>query len=288
MKHAYLIISHNEFTILTLLIQAIDDERNDIYIHFDRKVKNTPTLQTRKSNLYILQERIDVRWGDYSQIETELKLFSSALQNGPYLYYHLLSGVDLPLKSQDVIHSFFEKNQGKEFIGFHSRDISKEVEKRAQIYHLFPRNFRSSNNPINTAKKLLRYCYTKTQLWTGFRRNKNIEFKQGHNWVSVTNNFVVFLIDKKEWIKKTFQHSFCCDEVYKHTLCWNSHFRNNLFDITNEYRGCMRLFNWHGNEILSFEEKDVGNMLKSEFLFARKYSECKITAAHKTLNAYGK
>ena len=38
MKHAYLIIAHHEFDILNKLIQAIDDERNDIFIHFDKKV----------------------------------------------------------------------------------------------------------------------------------------------------------------------------------------------------------------------------------------------------------
>ena len=35
MKHAYLILVHNDFEILGQLIRAIDDERNDIYIHFD-------------------------------------------------------------------------------------------------------------------------------------------------------------------------------------------------------------------------------------------------------------
>ena len=38
MKHAYLILVHNDFEILGQLIRAIDDERNDIYIHFDRKI----------------------------------------------------------------------------------------------------------------------------------------------------------------------------------------------------------------------------------------------------------
>ena len=37
MKHAYLIIAHNEFEIQKRLIQALDDERNDIYIHFDTR-----------------------------------------------------------------------------------------------------------------------------------------------------------------------------------------------------------------------------------------------------------
>ena len=39
-KHAYLIIAHNNFYILKKLIALIDDERNDIYIHIDKKTKN--------------------------------------------------------------------------------------------------------------------------------------------------------------------------------------------------------------------------------------------------------
>lgn len=36
--HAYLIIAHNEFEVLQKLVGALDDPRNDIYIHFDKKV----------------------------------------------------------------------------------------------------------------------------------------------------------------------------------------------------------------------------------------------------------
>lgn len=55
MKHAYLIMAHHEFEVLGKLVQALDDERNDIYIHFDKKVKNYPLLKTKYTNLYILQ-----------------------------------------------------------------------------------------------------------------------------------------------------------------------------------------------------------------------------------------
>ena len=47
MKHAYLIMAHHEFEVLGKLVQALDDERNDIYIHFDKKVKNYPLLKTK-------------------------------------------------------------------------------------------------------------------------------------------------------------------------------------------------------------------------------------------------
>ena len=69
MKHAYLIMAHHEFEVLGKLVQALDDERNDIYIHFDKKVKNYPLLKTKYTNLYILQKRTDIRWGHISQIK---------------------------------------------------------------------------------------------------------------------------------------------------------------------------------------------------------------------------
>ena len=35
-RHAYLIICYNNFKILQMLLSAIDDDRNDIYIHVDK------------------------------------------------------------------------------------------------------------------------------------------------------------------------------------------------------------------------------------------------------------
>ena len=55
MKHAYLIIAHNEFEILKRLIQALDDERNDIYIHFDRKLNHYPDCRTSYAKLTFLE-----------------------------------------------------------------------------------------------------------------------------------------------------------------------------------------------------------------------------------------
>ena len=127
MKHAYLIIAHNEFEILKRLIQALDDERNDIYIHFDRKLNHYPDCRTSYAKLTFLEERMDVRWGDISVVDAEFALFDEAYRRGEYSYYHLLSGVDIPLKTQNYIHRFFEKNAGKEFVGYYQGNISKKL-----------------------------------------------------------------------------------------------------------------------------------------------------------------
>lgn len=108
-KHAFLIIAHTDWSLLKTLVSLLDYELNDIYIHIDAKVlaKDIPDIICSKSNLYMLERRISVAWGDISVVEAEYLLFETAYNNSHYSYYHLLSGVDLPLKPKEYIYSFF-------------------------------------------------------------------------------------------------------------------------------------------------------------------------------------
>ena len=45
MRHAFLILAHNEFQILKILLSMLDDGRNDIYLHIDKKVVLGPLEQ---------------------------------------------------------------------------------------------------------------------------------------------------------------------------------------------------------------------------------------------------
>ncbi len=125
MRHAYLIIAHNQFELLNLMLRCLDDENNDFYIHIDAKVKsfNKETIiKGIKRSKIFFTERINVSWGAFSIIECELNLLKLAI-NGNYGYYHLLSGVDLPIKSKDKISEFFEANNGTEFVHFAHRNF---------------------------------------------------------------------------------------------------------------------------------------------------------------------
>lgn len=276
--HAYLIIAHNEFEILKLLVASLDDARNDIYIHFDAKCEELPLLECMESKLYIIKDRIDVRWGDYSQIETEMCLFEYAHDmqretSVSYQYYHLISGVDIPLKNQDYIHDFFSRNYGKEFLGFFQADVMFELKYKVQWYHLFPQNF-SKVRQFNI-KSLIRALFCRIQSLIGFKRNKDVVLVRGTNWASVTNDFVEFLLSRKEETYKRFNHTFCADEVYKQTLCWNSPFKEQLYNPHNEALGCMREINWviteNGSFLPSFTMADYKRLKESPMLFARKF-----------------
>lgn len=60
-KHAYLIIAHNDFDILEKLLVLLDDDRNDIFIHIDKKVKSFDFEYFRnktKNRIFILFQEL--------------------------------------------------------------------------------------------------------------------------------------------------------------------------------------------------------------------------------------
>lgn len=91
-KHAYLIVFHNNFYILKKLPKCIDDIRNDIYVHIDKKVKsfdfNYFKSLVKHSDIYSI-DRVRVGWESYTQIKAELILFKTASKYN-YKYYHLI------------------------------------------------------------------------------------------------------------------------------------------------------------------------------------------------------
>lgn len=269
MKHAYLILAHNEFPILKLLVESIDDARNDIYIHFDKKVEVLPELTTKYAHLIILEERIDVCWGDVSIVEAELKLFEKAIENGDYSYLHLLSGVDMPLKSQDEVHDFFKAHDGKEFVGFSQYDYSKEVHRKVNLVHLFSEKFKSQSVFI----KGIRAMFIRLQLLIGYSRNNNKVFKKGTQWVSITSELADYILARRGEILRIYRGTFCSDEIFIQTLCWNSLFKKNIYNLQEEGIGCQRKIGWSiDGQLHDWENKDYDLLINSNFLFARKFN----------------
>lgn len=269
MKHAYLIISHDNLEVLRLLLEALDDVRNDVYVHFDKKMVARPSLAMKHAGLYMIDEPVSVYWGDRSVVEAEYALFAKASSTQAYAYYHLLSGVDFPLKGQDDIHAFFERNKGREFIGFYQGDAEQEIDRKVRRIHVFSKHFRQRNVFLRG----YRAAVLRGQFVVGYRRNRSVEFKKGTQWGSFTDPFVRYVLSQKEEVLKMYSNTFCSDEIYKQTICWNSDFRTKVFDADNEANGAMRCVSWKDGEMLSWSMDDYAMLMDSGFLFARKFSE---------------
>ena len=110
-KHAYLVLCHTNFQQLFILLELLDDARNDIYLHIDKKVRGYSPAEIEshlKQSKLVFVKPMKVSWGGDSLMKAEMRLLTEATKT-PHQYYHLISGLDLPLKTQDEIHAFFQK-----------------------------------------------------------------------------------------------------------------------------------------------------------------------------------
>lgn len=288
-KHAYLIMADSNFHQLRQLVKLLDDFRNDIFIHIDKKVNFDPkdwNINTKYSNLYFIP-RIKVFWGGVSQIKCELELFEFAFNTEKYSYYHLLSGKDLPLQNQDYIHNFFKNHQGKEFVYFSSLqdiEVNKAYE-RINHYHVFPeisvRRYR--NRILKFGIKIYRFLETRVQRLckVNIQKNKNLKLGYGSNWVSISGSLVQMIVDEKQDILSTYNHSVLADEIFIQTFILNKKdlvsrvFVGEDGDYTRSYMRYIKFIRGKSSPKI-WNYRDLEELIEAKnegYLFARKFDE---------------
>ncbi len=276
-KHAYLFIVAGNLKILEKSLILLDSENNDFYIHLDIKCNDminelNEVIKNLKSSKVFLINEIDVRWGDFSQVECELLLLRNATNKYEYEYYHLLSESDMPIKSQKEILEFFEKNKGKEFVEIQELPKSKLFLTRFKTYNIFTRQLKAKNKIIRIFTYVIRKIFAIIQLLFGYDYTKkfNMEIKYGSNWFSITDNLARYILENEELIRKMFSHGICVDEHFMQTLVYNSKYKKDLYKDGN-----LRLIVWEKNNnspnVLTI--KDYNKIMNSNKLFARKFKE---------------
>lgn len=269
-KHAYLIMAHHQMELLKILIECLDYELHDIYIHIDKKwgFENSEALCSvaKKSKVFLLNRRISVKWGRYSVIQCELALLKEASRNH-YEYYHLLSGVTLPLKKPEYIHSFFSSKSGMEFIHFDSSEIDKTVYDRVAKFHFFV------NRTNGKAMKRINRLIMMPQKLIDRGKKYHVKFQKGSNWFSITDELAQYVIKKEKTVKKMFRFSCCGDEMFLQTLVANSEFiervcPNNFLDSYATIQYCI---DWKRGRPYIFKESDYNALMESGMCFARKF-----------------
>lgn len=264
MKHAFLIISHNEFEILQLLIDKLDSDRADIYVHIDKKVKSLPELHTKYADLYVLEDRVDVRWGHYSQIACEMKLFEAAHRNGPYQHYHMLSGVHLPLKPVGELLAFYDGHQGEEIMDLWETCTGKGNIKLGK-WNFWLRHHKSQNPVIcKFAQSFWRWNMA-VQKRLPIYHLPNEQYVKSSNWVSITQQAVEHLLKRKTQIKNIYQYSLCGDEYFVASELTKADFK-----IHDEKKLLFQVWDGDGPRVL--KKEDEKEMITSGCLYARKFS----------------
>lgn len=207
--------------------------------------------------------------GGDSQIKCELALLKAAIK-GEYEYYHLLSGQDLPIKSQEEILAFFDENFGNNYIkvDWKAMDDGYHID-RVQKYYFFQNMIsRREGHWIGLLRRINRFSVFLQEYFNIDRlQNCSKKIYKGTNWFSITHEMALLVLSEERFIRKHCYRAFCADEIFLQTVAMNSHLLNTIIDED------LRCIDWTRGNPYTYREDDYVFLMNSKCLFARKFSD---------------
>lgn len=276
MKNAYCILAHRLTSALLYTIEYLStDSSNVVYLHVDKKSDLREFSGIISSNVFIINERIDVRWGDFSMITATLSLLSYVKVDG---YCTLLSGDDFPCVNVKSLREFLSRIDGKDLL--HIQDERNSyVDPYLRVKFKYPRFFFKKNR--SPFELLLCKVYKVIPLWKNkygirYLKRNNIKLYKGTQWFSLSSNSLDkikrFLIIEPDFLE-VFKNSFCPDEIFFQTLAVHLHLP--LYYDNGAKNNCLRYVDWESGPDYPklLDSSDVESVLQSKCLFARKASD---------------
>ncbi|EKQ05931.1 beta-1,6-N-acetylglucosaminyltransferase [Lacticaseibacillus paracasei] len=273
MKHAFLIMAGAIDEALLEIIQQLDSQQHDFYIHIDLKAGIITEERVKKvaklSNVKFI-DRMNGTWGGFSLVRIELRLLRAAYAKHEYEYYHLLSGQDFPVKTNRQIDEFFAQNKGQNFLEVSDRLETQNPDRyrlRYQQYHFLQDRF------VGKKRNIFKYidffsCYV--QRYVGINRTRKISIQSGSQWFSINNDLTRYILNHEDWITKHFKYTYCCDELFIQSLISNTRFMKTLSENLRYVD-----FIWKSKHNLTpryLTSDDLFLIEKPNYLFARKFT----------------
>ncbi len=286
MKQAFLMMAHNNFSVVQVFLRMLDSEDSGFYIHINRKVDSFPreTLErcVKKGKL-VFTDRLPVGYCNYSMVEAVKVLLKTAARDS-YDYYHIVSCSDLPLKTPKEMAAFLNAHNGAEFVGFSRHFTAASVEQA----HYFTALCRHSNETVAKWALRLHKGLVLTQRAFGINRMRKCpwEIKKGCDWYSVTHDAALYLLEKEPEFKRYFYRAYCPTEFFAQTILFNSEFRQRLYNTEEEAIGSQRYIDWDRGSPYVFQEEDFKQLISADSLFARKFIEMADMEVVKKLEHY--
>jgi hypothetical protein len=236
----------------------------DVYVHIDRK--SSVNLEKYSMQNVFAMKKYKVYWGGYSQILAVHYLLKKAFEKR-YDRYILISGQDLPIKSNKQIKDFFKDNKA-EYIDIGKRvneDENQEIMERLTKY--WPNWFHRGKNMA--LKMLFRLQYSLYMIYSILRpRPVDYEFYKGANWFNITHTCVEQILHYLESNPKylsRYKWTHCADELFYQTII----LQLNGIEIVND---CLRYIDWNSIEFPKIlRREDFLKIMNSNNLFARKF-----------------
>lgn len=235
----------------------------DVYVHVDQRsrIEITPL-----ENVHVFK-KFKVYWGSFNQIMATLLLFEQAFL-GAYDRYLLISGQDIPLKSNAEIKSFFEGNT-KEYLRIDKMPVAglRQNGGLDRLTRYYVNHHQSTNKALNLIYTFWRLAAN--SIGKLKPRPLDYEFYKGTNWINLTHKCLAQILDylksNPQYINR-FKYTNCADEIFYHTLLM-------MFEGIEIENENLRFVNWtDGPEFPRIlRMPDLDQIGQSDKLFARKF-----------------
>lgn len=268
-KIAYLILAHSDPEHLNKLIESID-YNSDFYIHLDNKADiNKFSFINKKSNVKIISKRYDVSWAGFNMVNATKELIKSALYSKKkYNHLILLSGADYPIKSKENIYNYFINRKGKEIIRGYFIEESKcpHCYDKIQKYRIMDTLVK--NSYMNKVLKRIMNLILAPLKKKIFIEIDGIKIKPcyGSQWWAITQecaNYILNLSNNNKRLDKYFKTSFAPDEMYFHTIIFNSNFASST--INGGVEDYSSRWSWNNFHYILSDSLDCCNVIRNNF-----------------------
>ena len=267
MKIACLIFAHKNPDQLQELIEILDCNEIDFFIHLDKKVnKKSFNCFNNKNNIFFIEKRVSIKWATFSLVQATINSLREIVKTQKYDYINFISGQDLPIKSKTEIVEFLKINKGTEYITAIPYSTSNEwwIENERRV---FKYNFQNWKIPLKYRIQKVVNRFTKKRISpNGYVITGNAQ------WFCITiecAKYILKTVDTNKKITKFFKYVWGADEFFFSTIVYNSPFKEKIKEN-------LTFVDWeteHDGHPKTFKVEDYDKIIQSNKLFARKFDK---------------
>lgn len=272
MKKAYIILAHKNGQMVKRLVDRLDDNASDFFLHVDLNSDITGFRKIFHNDQRVrFLRREETGWGTFGLVKATLNAMR-VIQCGDYEKVILLSGQDYPIKSNEEIDQFFQNSRYNIFMDHFPLPNHRKWGEGGGMYRVNKYFF-----GLSFIKKMM----AKTANFLGvifpFAKRKELPGMKpfsGSQWWAMDMRAVDYIleyVDNHPEYVRYHQHTFAADELFFQMIllnCPDPSLRNNIANNN------LRFMKWKSEsiahpEVLSVD--DVECISDSDALFARKF-----------------
>lgn len=263
MKQVILIHAHKDLEQLNGLIDQLCDDDFVIYVNLDRKSPIDPARVHPAAHL--VKRRIDVHWGDFSQVEATLHSLREITAAVPaFDKVVFLSAQDFPLLPNDRLKQELASLADRELL--ETMPIGQGGWPVASRYEYFHRHGGSALERLACAlaNRVLRLFKSTRRLPVG------LSPYGGSSWWALSRPCLLELLGRLERdpaISRFFRTVLCPDEMFFQTLVMSSRFRDRVLRRNFRYIPWPEHSSSHPKVL---DESDFEHIRASQAHFCRK------------------